>query len=111
MPTYNVRCSQCGFEGTVRLSIQELSTWDCESQCSQCHGDPSCFQRIIKMAPASIGGATPAQAKSAELASSKQKFVSSGEKDAMSHRAFQKRNPDRVAAAIESVRKGEFEGF
>ncbi len=111
MPTYDVRCSQCGFEGTARMSIQELSTWDRESQCPACSGGPSCFQRIIKMAPASVGGATPAQARAAELASSKQKFASSGEKDAMKHREFQKRNPEQVAAAVESVRKGEFEGF
>ncbi len=111
MPMYDIRCSQCGFEGTARISLQELSTWDLDSQCSQCHGDPSCFQRIIKMAPASVGGATPAQARAADLVSSKQKFARSGEKDSMSHRAFQKRDPDRVAAAVEAVRKGEFEGF
>ena len=53
----------------------------------------------MKKAPAAGGKSRP----KAQLKSS--------DRDDLRHKEFQRRNPDQVAAAVESVKKGEFEGF
>lgn len=99
MPVYDVACSLCGYAGTATVKISELASWDAEALCPQCKKGDSSFRRIIKSAPASTGSA-----------SFKPEFKSS-DRDDMRHKEHQRRNPDQVAAAIESVRKGTNEGF
>ncbi|HET9237693.1 MAG TPA: hypothetical protein VFO10_10600 [Oligoflexus sp.] len=99
MPVYDVACSLCGYAGTATIKINDLSSWDAEALCPNCKKGDSSFRRIIKSAPATTGSA----AHKAEFKSS--------DRDDMRHKEFQRRNPDQVAAAIESVRKGENEGF
>jgi hypothetical protein len=112
LPTYNADCSDCGYESVIFLSLSELSTWDIGAICPSCQAKSEKFRRVIKHAPAIHGGAKA----SARLAISKKqddkdKFRYSGEKDAMRHKAFKNTNHEQVAAARESVAKGEFEGF
>jgi len=99
MPVYDAKCSQCGFEGTATISMSDLSKWDREALCPACQEGSASYRRIIKMAPSSIGGARP------------KPQLKSGDMDDMRHKGFKRKNPDQVAAAVESVRKGEFEGF
>lgn len=97
MPVYDVQCSACGFAGTATIRITDLAAWDQKALCPTCQQGSSNYRRVIKMAPASPSGARP------------QSQLKSSEKDDMRHREFQRRNPDQIAAAVESVRKGEFE--
>ncbi|WP_141732218.1 FmdB family zinc ribbon protein [Oligoflexus tunisiensis] len=99
MPVYDVQCSACGYEGTATIMMNDLSGWDQKALCPSCEEGSSKYRRIIKKAPSSIGHARPkAQSKSSDL-------------DDMRHKGFKRKDPDQVAAAVESVRKGEFEGF
>jgi putative FmdB family regulatory protein len=99
MPVYDVACSVCGYAGAVTVKISDLASWDAEALCPQCKKGDSSFRRVIKSAPSATGAAnTRAPLKSSD-------------RDDMRHKEFQRRNPDQVAAAIESVRKGENEGF
>jgi putative FmdB family regulatory protein len=99
MPIYDVQCSECGFEDTLSLAISEVSQWDQQAQCPSCKESRSNYRRILKKAPAAGGKSRPkAQLKS-------------GDRDAMRHKEFLRRNPDQIASAVESVKKGEFEGF
>jgi hypothetical protein len=112
LPTYNAECSECSYESIIFVSLAELSVWDSDAVCPSCQAQAGKFRRIIKHAPAVHGGVKA----SARLAVSKKqddkdRFVYSGEKDAMRHKAFQNTNHEQIAAARESVAKGEFEGF
>ncbi|HYX34435.1 MAG: hypothetical protein M3Q07_18370 [Pseudobdellovibrionaceae bacterium] len=99
MPVYDVECKACGYAGTATITISGLTEWDQQAACPSCHEGKSSYRRIIKTAPSSVGGARPTvQSKSSDT-------------DDMRHKALKRRNPDQVAAAVESVRKGEFEGF
>jgi len=112
MPTYDVECAKCGFEGIEIMAIAALEAWDQAAKCPQCAGDHTAFRRVIKQAPVSYSGAKAvARSKASHKISMQERFVSSGEKDDMKHRSAKHHNPDKVAAARESVRKGEFEGF
>lgn len=99
MPVYDVKCSACGYAGTTTITINDIPHWDQNALCPACHEGSSNYRRIIKTAPSSVGGARP----KAQL--------TAGDRDDMRHKEFQRRNPDQVAAAVESVKKGEFEGF
>ena len=99
MPVYDVACSSCGYAGTATIKISELDSWDTGANCPHCKEGDSSFRRVIKSAPAATGSA-----------SFKPQFKSS-DRDDMRHKEQQRRNPDQVAAAIESVRKGTNEGF
>lgn len=97
MPVYDVQCSACGFAGTATIKIQDLNNWDQAAQCPGCQQGRENYRRVIRMAPSSPSGARP------------QSQFKSSERDDMRHREFLRRNPDQIAAAVESVRKGEFE--
>lgn len=99
MPTYDVQCSQCGFEDAVSLSISEVPKWDQEAQCPSCQKSNTSFRRIIKQAPATGGKSRPRAS------------LKSSDTDDMRHKAFKKRDSDQISAAVENVRKGTFEGF
>ena len=105
MPTYDVECSECGYDSTIIVTLAELSTWDRAATCPSCHGGSTVFRRVIKQAPTRLGGgAIPYRSKHSH-------GLSSGERDTMRHRQAERADHDKVAAARESVRKGEFEGF
>ena len=112
MPTYNVECSDCSFETELFMSLRDLAVWDAEAICPSCQAKSGKFRRVIKYAPA-IHGGTKAGARLAvsKKQDDKDRFRTSGEKDAMMHKAFKNTNHDQIAAARESVAKGEFEGF
>ena len=99
MPMYDVQCNQCLYEDTLSLAMSVVSAWDQSAQCPQCKADNSSFRRIMKQAPAA-GGKKPGKAP-----------LQSAERDDMRHKEYQRRNPDQVAAAVENVRTGKFEGF
>lgn len=98
MPVYDVACSLCGYAGTTTIKISELDCWDAEANCPHCKKGDFSFRRVIKSAAALTGSA-----------SFRAEFKSS-DRDHMRHKEQQRRNPDQVAAAIESVRKGTNEG-
>jgi putative FmdB family regulatory protein len=99
MPVYDVQCSACGYEGTATINMSDISSWDQKALCPSCQEGSSNYRRVIKMAPSSIGNARP------------KPHTKSSDMDDMRHKGFKRKNPDQVAAAVESVRKGEFEGF
>lgn len=108
MPSYDVECSSCGHMDIVVLKLAELAAWDLAAICPSCNGESSQFRRVIKQAPASHG---KTHSVSAQLASKKDDFIRSGGRDAMRHDASKKIDRNQVAAARESVKRGEFEGF
>lgn len=111
IPNYDVECSSCGFSDIEMIKLSELTAWDTSALCPQCAGASGVFRRVINHAPASRGGAKAAdRLEVSRKASVQQKFVGSGEKDDMRHR-HSKHCSHQVANAIESVKKGEFEGF
>lgn len=108
MPTYDVECSECGFAATVVLKLAELDAWDASRACPTCQGGSSKYRRVVRKAPATIHGASngsrfrPAKTPG---------FSRSSESDSMRHQQGQRADRDQIAAARESVKKGEFEGF
>jgi predicted nucleic acid-binding Zn ribbon protein len=112
MPSYDVECSNCGFEDVMVLKISEVDEWDLAARCPHCDGKEGVYRRVMRKAPASYGGAKDSEkSEKSRKAGVKERFVRSGEKDDMRHRESQKRDRHQIAAAVESVRKGEFEGF
>ena len=107
MPTYDLECSACNHSSTTVLKIAQLSSWDLAAICPQCQAGNSSFRRVIRHAP-TLGGT---QGVKGQLASQKERFIRSGERDAMRHNASKRVDRDQAAAGIESVRRGEFEGF
>lgn len=93
------------------IKLSDLAVWDASTPCPQCASIAGVFRRVINHAPASRGGAKAAdRLEISRKASVQQKFVGSGEKDDMRHK-HSKYCSHQVANAIESVKKGEFEGF
>ena len=108
MPIYDVKCATCGFEETVTLRIAELEAWDGSTACPSCHAGQGAFRRIIKKAPSTHEGKNLTH----RSAGTTPKYaIGSAEKDEMRHKASRNVDRDQVAAARESVAKGEFEGF
>ena len=108
MPSYDVECSGCGYCGIENVKLADLDSWDLSAACPNCCAVKSAFRRVIKHAPALHGNG---QSVSAQLASKKDQFIRSGGRDSMRHDAAKRSNPEQMAAARESVKRGEFEGF
>jgi len=108
MPVYDVECLGCGYVGLETLRISELDVWDLSAKCPGCAGEKPQFGRVIRSAPARQ---EKGNSLSGQLQSQKESFAKSGGLDAMKHKASQRSNQDQVAAARESVKRGEFEGF
>ncbi|MBC7661125.1 MAG: hypothetical protein H7249_15615 [Chitinophagaceae bacterium] len=114
MPSYDVECRFCGFEDIAVVSIQALDAWDRDAVCpaADCGGEKGDFRRVLRKAPAGYGGAkATAKSQSSQKADARSRFVTSGAKDDMRHKESKTRDRDQVAAAVENVRKGAFEGF
>ena len=110
MPSYDVECSECGFEDIASVKLAELDEWDRKATCPEC--EKSGFHRVIKHAPAGYGGAKASvRSEQSRKAANRDQFVRSGERDDMRHKESKTRDRDQVAAAVENVRKGAFEGF
>lgn len=108
MPTYDVECSGCGFSTTAVVKIADLADWDRAASCPSCQAERAQFRRVIKQAPITHGGPPSV---GSQLASQKDRFVRSGDRDAMRHEASKRTDRNQIAAARESVKRGEFEGF
>ena len=108
MPIYDVECADCNYSSTIDSKILDLPQWDLEAICPSCHAGPASFRRVIKQAPARYG---EAQTTRDQLASQKNHFIRSGARDQMRHQGAKKTSPEQFAAAQESVKRGEFEGF
>ncbi len=112
MPSYDVRCSACDYEGLVTLPIKELDQWEKEAQCPACAEHAPIFARVIKMAPSARGGEKAnARSKISQRETQKSQFTSSGQKDDMRHKEEKRRDRNQIGEAVENVRKGKFEGF
>lgn len=108
MPSYDVECSLCGYEAVQMIKLADLAAWDLAGNCPECGPVPGHFRRVIKVAPASHGGAkSTARASQSHKTSRKKLFTSSGAKDAMKHEQFKRADQDQIAAARESAAKGE----
>lgn len=112
MPTYDVECSNCGFEDTTVLKIADLDRWDAEASCPKCEKENGVYRRVIRNAPPSYGGAKALmKSELSKKSTDKALFASSGERDAMRHRESKTRDRHQVAEAVDNVKKGRFEGF
>ena len=112
MPIYDVSCLACGYENSETVSFAELEAWDLQAVCPSCHADGGRFCRVIKHAPSvhgAAGGVTRFDA--ARRGTSGRPAMSSTAKDEMMHKASKSVDKDKIAAARESVKNGEFEGF
>jgi len=108
MPTYDVECSACGHADIVVMKMAELTTWDAAAVCPECKAASPTYCRVIRQAPAVHGGNQTIKSK---LEDNKKRFVKSGERDDMRHKASKKVDRGAIEAARESVKRGEFEGF
>ena len=108
MPTYDVKCSNCGHNDTAVLKIAELDSWDLTATCPDCHAGSHEFCRVINQAPSIQGGA---QSTKTHLESKKNSFGRSAESDSMRHNALKRANPDQNAEGREIAKRGDFEGF
>jgi putative FmdB family regulatory protein len=112
MPTYDVECSQCSFTTVEVIKLADIVAWDAGATCPHCASAKGEYRRVINQAPASFGGEkSSARSEASRKQGIKEAFVSSGERDAMMHRNAKHHSPEKIAAARESVKKGEFEGF
>ena len=112
MPNYNVECSDCDFASELSIKLFELDQWDLDAKCPNCQAAAPNYRRVMIYAPASTAGAKSAdKAKQSHKESQHKRFIHSGTRDDMRHRQEKKTNHEQVAAARESVKKGEFEGF
>ena len=108
MPIYDVKCRECGYEGTETLKIADLFVWDKNCLCPHCGLGSAQFGRFIKKAPS---GGTQLGMHLGARGTVEKKRITSAQRDDMRHREFQKRDKDQVAAAVEIVKKGGYEGF
>lgn len=112
MPTYDVECSACGFSGEEMIKLADLGRWDEGQPCPACAAAKGEFRRVISAVNLRHSGPkATARSEASRKRSLKDTFTSSGAKDDMRHNNARHVKPEKVAAAVESVRKGEFEGF
>ena len=110
MPIYDVKCFACGYEGIETVRIADLEAWDLSARCPSCLAEKGGFRRIIKQAPSSHDGKTLSHY-TAKKGGPKKNLISSADRDDMMHKGAKNVDQAQVAAARESVAKGEFEGF
>ena len=110
MPIYDVKCSACGYEDTELLRIADLEAWDLKAACPSCQADHGGFRRVIKQAPSTHEGKNLSHRSNGNKAQPKHK-IGHAERDDMLHKASKNVDHAQIAAARESVAKGEFEGF